>query len=81
MNNNIDLSWLPENIQVLDGYDSAIIGITPTDNLVYSFEKCIEIVEDTLDMEFESAVAYTENVILTNQEPAKNHPVFVKDIF
>lgn len=81
MNHNIDTSWLPSEIQILDGFNDAILGITPTDNLVYSFEKCIDIVETREEISFVDAVEYVEEKLLTLKEKEKRNPIFVKDIF
>ena len=55
-------SYYDENILVADGFDKAVIGVatdfTEQPRLIYSVEKCIEILMENDEMDYTDAMEY-----------------------
>lgn len=79
---SLDLSILPPETVILRGLDDAILGLTPTDNLIYGFETCVDLTMKYRELSFPDAVDYLENRYVyrayTSDEKA---PIFCKDVF
>lgn len=54
----VKLEDLPDGAVIADGLDDAIIGITTRGIVVYSFDKCIEILMNRDDMGPDEAIEY-----------------------
>ncbi len=65
---NTDLSFLPENSCVFEGFESAILGYDLEENVAYSYDKCIDILMDTKNLSLDEAVDYVDGKMVTKEK-------------
>lgn len=74
-----DTSYLPSGSIIFDEFKDAILGYDLNDQIVYSYDKCIDILINEQEMSLEDAVEWMDyNVIPITTEECK--PIFVKYI-
>ena len=73
-------NWPDEEILIVDGFDSAIIGLDENSmRVIYSVTKCIEVLAEE-GMDFEDAMEhFTFNV--SGAHVGDNTPIFCWDLF
>lgn len=72
---------IDENLIKADGFDDAIVGIGrrkgSEDGIVYNYDKCVEILVERDDMDYEEAIEFMEyNIVDAYVGPSS--PIFVK---
>lgn len=66
---------------LLDGLDDAIIGVSTSNNIIYGFDKIIQILMDRDGMTYEEAVEYFDyNIDRVLPYMVEGFPVIIKNI-
>lgn len=63
-----DLSFLPEDSCIFEGFESAILGYDLNENVAYSYDKCVDILIDTKNLSLEEAVGYVDENMTTKEK-------------